>query len=49
MDRIHNKHESVACLFASYEQGQFYLWDTLKDKICKMYIKNLCTKDNLRE
>ena len=44
-----NMHENVACLFAGYEQGQFLLWGTLRDKIYKMYSKNLCTKDDLRE
>ena len=44
-----NKPENVACLFVMYEQGQFPLWGTLRDKIYKMYDKNLCTKDNLRE
>ena len=44
-----NKHENVACLFARYEQGQFLLWGTLRDKIYKMYSMNLCATDNLRE
>jgi hypothetical protein len=38
-------HENVACLFAGYEQEQFLLWGTLRDKIYKMYSKNLHTKD----
>jgi len=37
-----------ACLL-DMNRGSFYLWGTLKDKICKMNSKNLCTKDNLRE
>ena len=44
-----NMHENVACLFAGYEQEQFLLWGTLRDKIYKMYSRNLCTKGNLRE
>jgi len=29
-------------------RGSFYLWGTLRNKIYKMYSRNLCTKDNLR-
>ena len=37
-----------ACL-PDMNRGSFYLWGTLKDKICKIYCKNLSPKDNLRE
>ena len=37
-----------AC-FRDMNRGNFYLWGTLKDKIYKMYSKNLYTKDNPRE
>jgi len=37
-----------ACL-PDMNRGNYYLCDTFEDKIYKMYSKNLCTKDNLRD
>ena len=37
-----------ACL-PCMNRGNSYLLGTLRDKIYKMYSKNLCIKDNLRE
>jgi len=48
IDRIRSMRLWPACL-PDMNRGNFYLRGTLKDKICKMYIKNLCIKDNLRE
>ena len=48
IDRIISIRTWPACL-PDMNRDNFYLWGTLKDKIYKMYSKNLCTKDNLRE